>query len=314
MPGSLQYPAPHLTYQAEVSKAQVQQWLADRDKALKDGYSEQGYKFSDPAEADKFKALLAAGGKLQAGASFGSDGEYQVVRAGSTPSGYQEVGRVNSTLANPYASRKVTVMGKNVTPGQSLDGKPLNPGNPFGDPNGPFARWVPNEGFDPVERQYDPVKDYTGPSQDDLRIVRRGSMAAPSAEAPKPFEPTPELAAARDRAQAYGASRPAPAAADDGALSSGSGSGPYTDDLIANINRIDARAGGYQRRFLNDFLPGLKAHSEAASREVGEVGRYALGQLDPAIQPPVLSDPFKDSGTIADNSLFGQLQKRIKEA
>lgn len=294
------------TMERQQSQTQINKYLADRDKALKEGYSEQGYKFNDASEAEKFKGLLGSG-KLQAGASIG-DGEYMVVRAGSLPSGYQEVGQVSSTIAAPYAERR-------FKPGFA---GMIDPKHPLADVNGPLGYWAPTRGFDAndVRKRYDPVTLYEpgGSASENLVIARRSSMAAPAPEPAKPFTPSKDLETARERATTYLDTKDDDGGAGGGSVARNTTSGPYTDDLIRNINLIDSRAGGYQRRFLNEFLPGLKNTAEVASREVGEAGRHALGQLDAAVKPPVLSDPFSDTNKINDNSLFAQLQKRIKDA
>jgi len=82
-------------------------------------------------------------------------------------------------------------------------------------------------------------------------------------------------------------------------------------DLAQNINTMGARARQLQAD-TESFQADLRDNARNAAQEIGSSGRAALARLDAAVKPPVYNDPFAPGAKIADDSLFAQMQRRIK--
>lgn len=128
--------------------------------------------------------------------------------------------------------------------------------------------------------------------------------SAPAGEQ-KPYEPSPDLAPAREayqRAMAY----------QEG---SGSAAAPAFDANLQGgdlLNNIYAQGDTYKKRF-DRFLDQQDKRSRLIAAEIGDATQGAIAGLSPDIKVPEYTDPFRETGygKRGDQTLFGYLRKQV---
>lgn len=150
---------------------------------------------------------------------------------------------------------------------------------------------------------------------DDKLILKRSSQqqaaAAPPPTAPapaqsdKPYTPSADVLAARDRVNAWRQS----------SSSDSNVSGlKIGESFLGNLNAISnygARLNDdYQRR----FIPALEDRARLAALEIGGGTRDQVSRLDPGIKLPKVRDIYGASGGIDPTSLFSQMQNLVRNA
>jgi len=150
---------------------------------------------------------------------------------------------------------------------------------------------------------------------DDKLILKRKpqpqSAAAPAPAAPapsqpeKPYTPSAEVLAARDRVNAWRQS--SPGGSDVDGLKIGS-------SFLDNLNAIGAEGARRNDDYNRRFIPELEDRAKLAAAEIGDITSNQVSRLDPGIRLPKVRDIYGPSGGIDPTSLFSQMQNLIKNA
>ena len=270
---------------------QKQTWTAAVDRAKNSGFSDRGFKFSDPNEGRSFAALL---GKnfLSPGAYF-NNGEYAVVEAGSNKvlPGYTKVADVNKDIHFPLFKGP-----KESSDAYGLVG--LLPGERVGRGH-PYDAYKSNTANLPKDQAFK-----------DLQILKRtapvASTAAPQAS------PSTSLAASQAVSAAQQDLNAARARAQDWLKKSGSTgttARKFTGKFIDDANTMAASAEDQRQRLANDAAVWEAEGKLELAEKSAAFGNFLANAK---IKAPEYKDPLTTPVKIDPNSIFAQQLEMLK--